>query len=150
MLLKTGEHNSLQQPYHRLKPIPFRFIIRQMIITPIAGTDYVATSGVLTFAPGQTTKTFTVSILDDNLNEYPESYYVSLDNAQHVNAAQPMTISNNYSYAYIDDNDPILSINTTAPDTLSESGGLNGSPSTCLHRKPIPCRCNIRLTAILQ
>ncbi len=88
-----------------------------------AGTDYVATSGVLTFAPGQTTKTFTVSILDDNLNEYPESYYVSLDNAQHVNAAQPMTISNNYSYAYIDDNDPILSISTTAPDTLSESGG---------------------------
>jgi len=32
--------------------------------TAIAGVDYVATSGMLTFAPGETTKTITVEVLD--------------------------------------------------------------------------------------
>jgi chitinase len=33
--------------------------------TAVAGLDYTAVSGVLTFAPGETTKTISVSILDD-------------------------------------------------------------------------------------
>jgi hypothetical protein len=46
----------------------------------IAGEDYVATSGTLTFAPGETTKTFTVQILADGLEEFDEDFYVSLSN----------------------------------------------------------------------
>jgi hypothetical protein len=46
-----------------------------------AGEDYVATSGTLTFAPGQTTKTFTVSIKGDKKREWDESFYVLLSGA---------------------------------------------------------------------
>jgi len=46
----------------------------------LAGEDYVATSGTLTFAPGETTKTVTVQILADTVEEYDEYFYVALSN----------------------------------------------------------------------
>jgi hypothetical protein len=47
----------------------------------VAGGDYAAKSGTLTFAPGQTTKTFTVTIKGDTKNEPDESFYVLLSGA---------------------------------------------------------------------
>lgn len=47
----------------------------------VAGNDYVATSGTLTFAPGQKTKTFTVTIKGDKQKESDESFYVLLSGA---------------------------------------------------------------------
>lgn len=49
-----------------------------------AGNDYEAISGTITFAPGETRKTITVPILDDNLTESTEDFFVTLTNA--VNA----------------------------------------------------------------
>ena len=46
-----------------------------------ADNDYVATSGTLTFAPGETTKTITVSIKGDKKREADESFYVVLSDA---------------------------------------------------------------------
>jgi|694.fasta_scaffold10675_14 Ca2+-binding RTX toxin-like protein len=46
----------------------------------IAGNDYTATSGQLSFAPGETTKTFNVNILGDNIAEANESFFVNLSN----------------------------------------------------------------------
>ena len=46
--------------------------------TAKAGEDYVATSGTLTFAAGETTKTFNVTILDDAILEPDESLVVTL------------------------------------------------------------------------
>ncbi len=46
----------------------------------IAGEDYVAASGTLTFAPGETTKTFTVQILADDVEDFDEVFYVRLSN----------------------------------------------------------------------
>jgi chitinase len=46
-----------------------------------AGTDYVATSGTLTFLSGQTSKTFTVAIKGDRNKESDEYFYVLLSNA---------------------------------------------------------------------
>jgi len=49
--------------------------------TAQAGTDYVAGSGTLTFNPGETTKTITVVINGDTVNEPDETILVNLSNA---------------------------------------------------------------------
>jgi Ca2+-binding RTX toxin-like protein len=46
----------------------------------IAGIDYTATSGQLSFAPGETTKTINVNILGDNIAEANKSFFVNLSN----------------------------------------------------------------------
>ena len=48
--------------------------------TATAGSDYVATSGTLTFAPGETTKQVMVTILDDAVQESDETVTVTLSN----------------------------------------------------------------------
>ncbi|MEJ2691915.1 MAG: Calx-beta domain-containing protein, partial [Candidatus Thiodiazotropha sp.] len=42
--------------------------------------DFVAQSGSLTFADGETIRSFEVGIIDDDLDEENESFYLSLDN----------------------------------------------------------------------
>ncbi len=49
--------------------------------TAIAGPDYVAASGVLTFAPGVTERTFSVFVRDDLSTEGIESLNLTLSNA---------------------------------------------------------------------
>jgi large repetitive protein len=46
--------------------------------TATAGSDYVATSGVLTFAPGTTTRTVSVTINGNRTREATETYFVNL------------------------------------------------------------------------
>jgi hypothetical protein len=55
--------------------------------TAIAGSDYTARSGVLTFAPGVTTQTFTVSISNNNTYEGTEAFNVSLTSATNATIA---------------------------------------------------------------
>ena len=40
--------------------------------------DYVAKTGTLTFAPGETTKTITIEIKGDNKHEANETFYLDL------------------------------------------------------------------------
>lgn len=47
-------------------------------VTALAGTDYTATSGTLTFDPGQTTKTVTVPVLSDGIAEPAETFRLVL------------------------------------------------------------------------
>ena len=49
--------------------------------TAIAGSDYAATSGALTFAPGTTTQTISVPILDNTSHESNETFNLSLSGA---------------------------------------------------------------------
>ena len=49
--------------------------------TATAGSDYTATSGTLTFAPGEAAKSFTVPITDDAADEPAEKFTVSLAEA---------------------------------------------------------------------
>ncbi len=46
--------------------------------TATAGADYTATSGALTFADGESSKTFTVALIDDDLVERPETVALAL------------------------------------------------------------------------
>ncbi len=48
--------------------------------TAIAGSDYIATNGVLSFAAGQLTNTFRVTVLNDLLVETNETFNVALSN----------------------------------------------------------------------
>lgn len=50
----------------------------------IAGSDYEATSGTLTFAPGETTKTIEVAVAGDSLDEPNETLSLNLDNANNA------------------------------------------------------------------
>ena len=49
--------------------------------TATAGSDYIGVSGILTFAPGQTSRTFTVPIINDILKEQNETVNLTLSNA---------------------------------------------------------------------
>ena len=49
--------------------------------TAVAGEDYTATSGTLTFEPGETEKTVSVAVLDDAVDEGREAMTLRLSNA---------------------------------------------------------------------
>lgn len=63
----------------------------------IAGEDYLAASGTLTFAAGETTKTITVDIVNDSLNELAETFTVDLSGPNNAElgqtASQTVTIA---------------------------------------------------------
>lgn len=84
--------------------------------TATSGTDYTSTSGTLTFNPGETSKTVTVSVLGDTLFEVNDTFFVNLSGA--VNA----TISDSQALGTIlnDDNVPGISIT----DASVTEGGL--------------------------
>jgi hypothetical protein len=59
-----------------------------------AGLDYTATSGTLVFGPGETQKFITVTILDDNLIENAENFFVTLTGATNASVTgSPATVT---------------------------------------------------------
>ena len=48
--------------------------------TALAGTDYLAANGTVSFAPGVSTKTITVSVLGNTLRQPNKTFYVNLSN----------------------------------------------------------------------
>jgi hypothetical protein len=74
--------------------------------TAAAGVDYTSTSGSLSFSPGATTRTVSVTVLGDTLDEDDETYFVNLSGATNA------TIATAQGVGTIDDNDgtPSLSI----------------------------------------
>jgi hypothetical protein len=90
--------------------------------TATAGSDYTAASGTLTFAPGEVTKTFNISIVNDTAIEPNETLTVTLTNP--TNGA---TISGNNPTTVNILNDDVIGPNSTqftAPSTtVSENVG---------------------------
>jgi hypothetical protein len=93
--------------------------------TATAGSDYTATTGTLTFAPGVTTQTVTVAITNDAVYEGAETFNVSLTtptNATIGDALGVGTIRDDGTGAGGTDNDtPALSVSSP---TVSEGGGF--------------------------
>jgi probable HAF family extracellular repeat protein len=101
-----------------------------------AGSDYVATSGTLTFAPGETTKTITVPVIGDPVYEFDEQFYVRLSSTSpyavfdisvgtgtiHSGVPQPKTGKN--SPAAITASNPIATVLPRADANSLPAAGL--------------------------
>ena len=97
--------------------------------TATAPADYTATSGTLTFTPGQTTKTIDVAVQGDLLNEANETFTVTLTNP--TNATIATTPSRTGT---ITDNDPLPSV---VDQRRLAHGGQHRDDDRGLHRHPV-------------
>ena len=106
--------------------------------TAIAGTDYEAATGTLTFPIGTTAQTIRVPIIDDDLDEAAETFTVSLSNA---NAA----IADGEATGIIADNDlPVVSVATDlAGVTEGETGAFT---LTRVGDLTVPLKVPVRVT----
>ena len=84
--------------------------------TAVAPEDYTSSAGMLSYAPGETTKTITVPVVGDAVNEAHESFTVELS------AASNATIADGSGLATINDNDDIT-IALAGPGTITEGDG---------------------------
>ena len=84
--------------------------------TATEGTDYTAASGTLTFAAGEATKTVSVTLADDSLDEPEEAFELRLSAA--VNA----TLARGTATGTITDNDAAPSL-SVADKSAGEGGG---------------------------
>ncbi len=88
----------------------------------VAGNDYAQASGTLTFNPGETSKTVSVTITGDTLNEGNETFDLNLSNA--VNAV----VSKAKGTATIANDDsglPVLSINDVQVNEVDSGSTVN-------------------------
>ena len=101
--------------------------------TAAAGSDYTTDSGVLTFAPGETTQTFTVAILEDTLDEAGETVNLTLGNPDQANlgtlASATLTITDNDGQPTVQFSSSAYSVDegagaATVTATLSAASGL--------------------------
>jgi hypothetical protein len=95
------------------------------IATP--GADYTATSGTLTFAEGEVSKTITIPILDDNLYELTEMFNVTLSNP----TGGAILDFKFVTQVGIMDNEPQSKI------TISDTSVIEGNSGTTYARFPI-------------
>ena len=77
--------------------------------TAVAGSDFVATSGTLTFMPGQTSKTVTVPVKGDTQQEANETFKVRLSNPTGATLADAVGLG-----TILNDDEPVLKINSVA------------------------------------
>ncbi|SDD06044.1 Calx-beta domain-containing protein [Pedobacter soli] len=89
--------------------------------TAIAGSDYTAKTGVITFPAGSVsgaTQTILIPITDDNVTEASESFKVTLSNA-----TAPVTITQPEGIGTITDNDPATVSISATPTSVNEAAG---------------------------
>lgn len=90
--------------------------------TANAPADYQSNNGTLTFNPGDLTKTITVLVIGDTLDEPAETFFVNLSNASNA------VILDNQAQGTITDNDPAPSLSINDVSTVEgDSGPTNAT-----------------------
>ncbi|WP_164489993.1 Calx-beta domain-containing protein [Runella sp. SP2] len=85
--------------------------------TATAGTDYISTSGTLTFNPGETSKTMVVPVVGDAIGEANETFFVNLSNlAVSGGLLSSVSITDAQGLGTILDDDLQFSINDVTVD----------------------------------
>ena len=88
--------------------------------TATAGTDYTAGNGTLTFDAQDSSKTFTVTVAGDEVDEPNETFTVTLSNASGA------TLGNATATGTITDDDPTPRVTLVlSSETISENGGTS-------------------------
>jgi hypothetical protein len=98
--------------------------------TAVAGLDYLAAGGTITFGPGETSKPITISVLGDTLAEADETFQVRLSNATNATIAVGTGTG-----TIIDDDYPAFSIND--PTVTEGDSGMAGLTFTV--SLDVPC-----------
>ncbi len=89
--------------------------------TATAGTDYTAGNGTLTFNIGDSSKTVSVTVAGDNVDERNETFTVTLSNA-----SSGATIGDGVATGTITDDDATPRVTLLlSPDTIDEAGGTS-------------------------
>jgi hypothetical protein len=89
-----------------------------------AGSDYVAKSGTLTFAPGVTTQTVSVVVNGDLLNEANETFFVNLSGATNA------SIGDSRGICTIIDDDPLPSVSINSVSLAEGNTGTRNMTFT--------------------
>jgi Calx-beta domain-containing protein len=105
--------------------------------TATAGSDYTATSGTLTFSSGETTKSFSVPILNDSLDEASETINLALSNP----TGGIVLGSGKTALLSISDNDPQPSISIN--DVTVGEGDSGTSPANFVLTLSVPSGQNV-------
>jgi hypothetical protein len=84
--------------------------------TALAGEDYVATNGLLSFPPGSTSRTIAVAVLGDSLSESNETFFVNLSGS--INGL----IGDASGLCNIQSDDPFTLLLSTNRITVGEGG----------------------------
>ncbi|MDY3558513.1 Ig-like domain-containing protein [Gemmata sp. JC673] len=101
--------------------------------TATAGADYAAASGALTFAPGETSKTVTLSVSGDATFEDDESFAVNLSAPVHA------TVAGGLALVTVTNDDPLPTVTLSlAGGPLTESGGAATVTATLSNPSAFP------------
>jgi Ca2+-binding RTX toxin-like protein len=100
--------------------------------TATAGQDFVATSGVLTFGPSETSKTISVTVIADRIGEGGESFFVDLSTTSSIgisDARGEITILDDDVLVSVDD---VTQTETNGMTTFAFTVSLNGVPQNSI------------------
>jgi hypothetical protein len=83
-----------------------------------AGSDYLATNGIVTLAPNETNRTFAVAVFGDLLNEADETFFVNLSNPTNA------VIADNQGVGAISNDDPLPDLSISDVTVTEGNSGI--------------------------
>jgi uncharacterized repeat protein (TIGR01451 family) len=98
--------------------------------TAWAGSDYVETSGTVTFLPGETNQTITVAVIGDTISEGSEDFAIDLFNPNNA------SLSDTEVFPTIIDDEPLPSLSITDASVLEGDSGTTDAVFTVTLSEP--------------